>query len=283
MTKIYLFPGQGSQKKGMGAELFDEFPEEMAAAERILGYSMRDLCVEDPDGRLTQTQFTQPALFVVSVLTYMTRLREGERRPDFVAGHSVGEYAALFASGAFDFMTGLRLIRKRGELMSQAHGGGMAAVIGMTPEAIRDLLESRELTAIDVANLNSPQQIVISGLAEDIARAQPVFEQEGAKMFIPLPVSGAFHSRYMEPSSREFESFIRDFTFSRLTIPVISNVTARPYEQDDIARNLVEQITSPVRWTDSIRYLLEQESPELEELGPGNVLTSLTRQIRKAG
>lgn len=282
MTRVFLFPGQGSQKKGMGAELFDLFPDELAAADRVLGYSIREICLEDPEGMLRRTEYTQPALFVVSALTYLKRLRDGEPRPDFVAGHSVGEYAALFASGAFDFVTGLRLVKKRGELMSQARGGGMAAVIGMSPDQVRSVLDEHRLETIDAANFNSPQQIVISGLADDIAAAQPVFETEGVRMFILLPVSGAFHSRYMEPSRAEFEVFLGRFSFSLLTIPVISNVTALPYEQNEIEINLVKQITSPVRWTESISYLLGQPSPEFDELGPGVVLTGLTRQIRAA-
>lgn len=282
MSRIYLFPGQGSQRKGMGADVFPGFPEETATADAILGYSVAKQCIEDPGDKLSQTEYTQPLLFTVSALMYLDTVRESGNQPDLVAGHSVGEFAALFAAGVFDFATGLRLVQKRGELMSRAIGGGMAAVVGMTAEQIQGVLHAAGFTTIDVANLNSPKQSVISGLKDDVLAVQSAFETAGAKKFVPLDVSGAFHSRYMRPSQAEFESFARTFTFAAPTIPVIANVTARPYEADQIVANMTRQITSPVRWVESMQYALEQPEPTFEEIGPGNVLTALLRQIKSA-
>src|SRR5215510_14092967 len=176
-----LFPGQGSQRRGMGQGLFDEV-REYAAVERdvdtILGYSLRKLCLEDPDTRLKETQFTQPSLYVVNALHYYKAVSEGIR-PAFLAGHSLGEYNGLLAAGVFDFLTGLRLVKKRGELMSQARNGAMAAVIGLSADAIAKLIRENGLASIDVANFNSPSQIVLSGPVEDIKRVGPIFEKGG--------------------------------------------------------------------------------------------------------
>ena len=282
MSRIYLFPGQGSQRRGMGADVFPKFPDETAAADAILGYSVAQQCVEDPGDKLSQTEYTQPLLFTVSALTYLDTLRETGLKPDMVAGHSVGEFAALFAAGVFDFATGLRLVQKRGELMSRAVGGGMAAVVGMTPEEIQGVLQAAGFTTIDVANLNSPKQSVISGLKDDVLAVRSAFEAAGAKKFVPLDVSGAFHSRYMRPAQAEFESFARTLTFSAPTLPVIANVTARPYEHEQIIANMTRQITRPVRWVESMQYALQLPEPTFEEIGPGNVLTALMRQIKSA-
>ncbi|AJQ29672.1 ACP S-malonyltransferase [Pelosinus fermentans] len=278
----YVFPGQGSQSKGMGGTLFDEFKELTAEADVILGYSIKELCLEDVDLNLSQTQYTQPALYVVNALSYLKRIEETGIKPDFVAGHSLGEYNALFAAGAFDFATGLKLVQKRGELMSHATGSGMAAVIGLNEEQIADVLKQNNLQSIDIANYNSPTQIVISGLKTDIEHAQPIFEGiKDVKMFVTLKTSGAFHSRHMEGAKREFETFINSFEFFQLAIPVISNVHARPYKQSDIKQNIVEQITHPVKWTESIRYLMGLGEMEFKEIGSGKVLTGLVQRIKR--
>ncbi|GER89929.1 polyketide biosynthesis protein PksE [Dictyobacter vulcani] len=278
----YVFPGQGSQYKRMGGTLFDDFKELAAQADDILGYSIKQLCMEDPSAHLNQTQFTQPALFVVNALTYLKRLRDTGKKPDFVAGHSLGEYNALFAADAFDFATGLKLVRKRGELMSLATGGGMAAVIGLNAEQIVEVLTKNSLSSIDVANYNTPSQIVISGLKEDIERARPIFEAiSDVKKFAFLNVSGAFHSRYMRAAKQEFETYLQRFHFSPLSIPVISNVYARPYRQERLKQTLVEQITSSIKWEESIRFLMGRGEMAFEEIGPGIVLTTLIKKIQK--
>jgi trans-AT polyketide synthase, acyltransferase and oxidoreductase domains len=276
-----VFPGQGSQARGMGGALFDELADLTARADRILGYSIKDLCLNDPDERLGQTQYTQPALYVVNALSYLKKVRETGVTPDYVAGHSLGEYNALFAAGVFDFETGLKLVKKRGELMSQARGGGMAAVIGLTKSQVQDVLVKNGLTGIDIANYNSSGQIVIAGLKDEIVKAQPVFEAASVRAYIPLKVSGAFHSRYMAIAERSFEEYLDTFTFSPLSIPVISNIHARPYEQAEAKRNLVKQLTHQVNWFDSMRYLLALGEIEIQEVGPGNVLTKLTATIRR--
>lgn len=281
MTKISLFPGQGSQTKGMGAELFEQFPEYVVLADKELGYSIVELCLEDSMGRLNETQFTQPALYTVCCLAHLKDTHD-RGTPDYVAGHSVGEFSALFAAGAFDFVTGLKLVKKRGELMSKAKEGGMAAVIGMGREQVAEVIRSNRYQDLYVANLNTPQQIVISGGRNSIVAAQSAFEAAGAQMYIPLKVSGAFHSPFMSQAMEVFSIFLDQFEFSGLKIPTISNVTALPYVDDEIRENLALQITHPVRWFESVQWLLDQPGPEFREIGPGKVLTGMLTRIRNA-
>lgn len=284
--RVFVFPGQGSQTKGMGEELFDQVGEFRQAEEeidKILGYSIRELCVNDPDDQLSLTQFTQPALYVVNALHYFQRKAEGQRA-DYLAGHSLGEYNALLAAGAFDFVTGVKLVQKRGELMAQAKDGGMAAVIGLEADQIEAVIrDNSNLTGIDVANYNSPAQTVISGPIYELEEAQPKFKEAGAKLYKILPVSAAFHSRYMQGAADEFANFLQGFSFEPLQTPVIANVTGEPYPMDDpsevIPSLLVKQISGSVQWTQSIRYLKALGEVEFEELGPGKVLTKLIKQI----
>ena len=283
---VYVFPGQGSQKKGMGQGLFDEVPQYTsveAQVDQLLSYSMRQLCLEDPHNQLKDTRYTQPSLYIANALHGYKELASGER-PNFLAGHSLGEYNALLAAGCFDLLTGLRLVQKRGELMGQATGGGMAAVIGLDAERVAAVVKEQKLDSLDVANFNSPSQTVISGPAADIAPATAAFQQAGARMVIPLQVSAAFHSRYMAAAAQEYATFLAQFTFKAPQIPVISNVTAQPYPQQDadaaIKSLLVQQITSSVRWTQSVQYLRAQGATSFKELGPGNVLTKLIQQIK---
>jgi trans-AT polyketide synthase/acyltransferase/oxidoreductase domain-containing protein len=280
---VGLFPGQGVQHQGMGIELFDEFPMELARADEILGYSLRTLCGDDPDGLLDRTDHTQPALYVVAAMQYLNRRAGGRPEPAAAAGHSLGEYAALFAAGVFDFETGLRLVRERGRLMNQAPEGAMAAVIGADAVMARRLLDEGRHDAVDVANYNAPTQIVLSGPRTALDAAALSFQQAGF-MVLPLKVSAAFHSRLMTASGREFADFLTGFEFAPPRVPVIANATARPYptEQANIRDLLARQIYSPVRWTESMEYLLSRGYQEFEEVGPGLVLTKLLAQIRKA-
>ncbi|WP_178943797.1 ACP S-malonyltransferase [Paenibacillus xylaniclasticus] len=277
----YLFPGQGSQIKGMGEGLFDDFKELVTKADNILGYSIEELCLEDPNDQLQQTDYTQPALYVVNALSYLKILKETGRKPDYVAGHSLGEYNALLAAGAFDFETGLKLVVKRGELMGRASGGGMAAVIGLNEETCTEIIKHHKLSEIDVANLNSPQQIVISGPKHRIEQAKAIFEDAGARAYVILKVSGAFHSRYMEYARERFEAYAAQFEFSKIEIPVISNVYARPYKYKDLRNTLVNQIVSPVKWSESIRYLMGKNVSQFIQVGPGNVLSALVKTIQR--
>ncbi|MEN5090687.1 ACP S-malonyltransferase [Pseudomonas protegens] len=285
MQKIYVFPGQGAQFKGMGNEVFDKFKAYTNLASDILGYSIVDLCLEDRDQRLNQTQYTQPALYTVSVLMYLDRLQSasGTGQVAYFAGHSLGEYCALFAAEGFDFATGLQLVQRRGYLMSQAPRGGMAAVLGLSEATVRSILRDKGLDAIDLANINSPDQIILSGLHDDIAseRTRAFFEQAGASYF-PLNVSAAFHSRYMKEVEHQFADYLKGFALQPLKTPVISNMTARPYPQRDYAAILSGQISHPVKWYESVSWLLTQDVHPIEEIGPGNVLTKLTDKILKS-
>lgn len=266
----------------MGAGLFDRYPDWVAIADQVLDFSVRELCLEDPREELGQTRYTQPALFVVNAMTYRARLDDGKPVPDFVAGHSLGEYNALLAARVFDFTTGLTLVATRGQIMSQVSGGGMAAVIGMEPAAIEDLLHSTDSgRRLDVANFNSYDQTVIAGPKEDLAAVKPQFEAAGVRAFIPLNVSAPFHSRYMRDAQSTFANSLDTVVFNRPQIPVIANVTGQPYQSDSMRQTLSEQIGSSVRWLDSIVYLLDQPEPTFEEVGPGSVLTKLVTQIRK--
>jgi malonyl CoA-acyl carrier protein transacylase len=271
----------------MGAGLFDEawqYAEVEKEVDAILGYSLRRLCLEDPDNRLKETEYTQPCLYVVNALHYYKAIHQGAW-PDYLAGHSLGEYNALLAAGVFDFLTGLRLAQRRGALMSRAKNGGMAAVIGLGSGAVAEVIEESRLTGIDVANFNTPSQTVVSGPIEEIRRAGPLFEKAGARMYMPLQVSAAFHSRYMAEAASAFDDFLTPFTFAAPKIPVIANATARPYPTDnasDSAKSLLSrQITHSVRWTESVHFLIDKGVTQFTEIGPGTVLTRLAQQIQQ--
>jgi len=205
-----MFPGQGSQHRGMGRDLFDQVPQFLSAEreiDEILGYSLRKLCLEDPQNRLNDTRFTQPALFTVNALHWY-RWSDGGGRADFLLGLSLGEYNALLAAGVFDLITGIRIVQKRGEFMAQTSSGAMAAVLGVRAVDVMRLLERSGLDGIDVANFNAPTQVVISGPTDEIRRAEPVFRAAGASAYIRLPVSAAFHSRYMAAPAARFGQFL---------------------------------------------------------------------------
>jgi malonyl CoA-acyl carrier protein transacylase len=283
----FVFPGQGSQKRGMGKDLFDEVAEYAVVEQDVdatVGYSMRELCLQDRDDRLKETQFTQPSLYVVNALYYYRAIGQGSG-PAFLAGHSLGEYNALLAAGVFDLLTGLRLVKKRGELMSRARSGGMAAVIGLGDGTIARVIRDHGLERIDVANFNSPSQTVISGPVEDIKAAGPLFEKAGAQMVIPLQVSAAFHSRYMADAAAEFAGFLAPMSFAEPRTPVVANVTARPYptgnSSEAIQGLLVKQFTQSVQWTESVRFLIGQGVTQFVETGPGNVLTRMVQQVQQ--
>lgn len=274
----YVFPGQGSQKVGMGEELFKEFPEYVKKADEILGYSIEELCLKDPDGLLNQTRYTQPAIFVVNALEYLKKTKETNMKPSYVAGHSLGEYNALFASGAFDFETGLRLVKKRGELMQQATGGSMAAIVQSDLNEVKRLIKEY-VPELELANLNCPSQTVVSGRKEDIDRAEEIFMNNMSCSYIKLKVSGAFHSKYMTKASMVFADFIKDIAFHKMEIPVISNYTARPYTYDTLKENLVLQINHPVNWTESIRFIMGRGNVTVQQCGFGKVLTNLQKKL----
>jgi malonyl CoA-acyl carrier protein transacylase len=282
--KIYMFPGQGSQYKGMGGELFDRFKDLTAQADSILGYSVKRLCLEDPDNQLHNTRFTQPALFVVNALSHAKKMEESKAQPDFVVGHSLGEFNALLAAGCFDFATGLKLVQRRGQLMGEVTNGGMAAVLNATRETIEERLAANGLANVHLANYNTPSQIVLSGVVDEIAKAEMVF-QGGTLRYYPLATSGAFHSPFMREAMVKFKEYLAQFNFAAPKIPVIANVTARPYAGNDILETLSSQIASTVRWCESIQYLLavaasRGDTAEFEELAQGDVLTKMVYTIK---
>lgn len=276
----YMFPGQGSQKVGMGRHLFSEFPYLVQNADSILGYSIADLCLNDPEGHLNNTAFTQPALYVVNALSFLKKLSENDgRKPDYLLGHSLGEYNALWAAGVFDFETGLLLVQKRGHLMSQALDGGMAAVIGLSSDDVAELIEKNRLLKLSIANFNSYTQQVVTGPKDSINKAKGCFIQAGAKLYLPLSVNGAFHSSMMINARKEFAFFLEQFTLEEPQIPVIANLNALPYQQDTLYSTLSLQIDHSVQWLQSIRYLLLRSETEFEEIGPGNVLEKISIRI----
>lgn len=279
MSIAYLFPGQGSQHVGMGNELFQQFPSVVDEANSILGYSIDELCIHGPEDKLGQTQFTQPALYLVSYLAGLEK-REENQFPDMAAGHSVGEFAALATAEAISFADGIRMVTKRGEIMAKVRGGGMAAVIGLESKVIEASLKDKNLQKIDLANFNSPGQIVISGPAFEVDASIPLLKEAGAKLVVPLKVSGAFHSEMMKGPSEEFAVFLKEFSFSAPNFPILANVTGSEYSNpEEIASLLVQQMYSSVLWSESIQKMRSMGADEFLECGPGNVLTKLLRQI----
>ncbi|MEU0679108.1 MULTISPECIES: ACP S-malonyltransferase [Streptomyces] len=284
MTRIFMFPGQGAQRVGMGRELFDRFPALEEQASDVLGYSLRTLCLEDPDGRLGDTRYTQPAMFAVNALALRAHLEDTGERPDLAVGHSLGEYNALQAAGAFGFTDGLRLVAARAEAMAGTGGGGMSAVIGLPETQLRFLLLRAGFGSLDLANLNTPGQIVLAGPVEDLEEAGPILEDAGARAVRRLAVSGPFHSRYMAPAAERLYPVVAATRFAPLTVPVVANATARPYEQERIGDLLLQQIHQPVRWCRTMESVLDEEygpEPEFTEIGTGTVLTGMLRQIRR--
>ncbi|WP_018515078.1 MULTISPECIES: ACP S-malonyltransferase [unclassified Streptomyces] len=268
----------------MGRSLFGRFPDLRSRADDLLGYSIEELCLENPERRLSDTAYAQPAIYVVNAL-HWSAAQEDLPPADFFAGHSLGEYSALFAAGAFDFEGGLMLVRRRAELMSQVGGGAMAAVVGVCEQIVEETLKQHGATGVVIANYNAPEQIVLSGSHEDLARMKPVFEgTEGVRGFIPVRVSGPFHSPAMAPAAERFRSLLASVDLGELRTPVISNVTARPFGPDarEVRDLLAEQIAKPVRWSDCIRYLRDAGVSVFTELGESKVLTSLIDRIATA-
>jgi trans-AT polyketide synthase/acyltransferase/oxidoreductase domain-containing protein len=278
----WLFAGQGSQHKGMGgAALFAQFPGLVARADAILGYSIETLCLADPEQRLARTEFAQPALYVVNSLSHEEAIASGSS-PQFYAGHSLGEYNALCAAGCFDFETGLRLVVRRGQLMGKAQGGGMAAVIGMGVDEVRNvLLPAAGAEDLDVANINSPTQVVVSGALEAIKMLATHARTTKSARVAPLAVSAAFHSRYMEPAGVAFAAVLDRVAVRDPRVPVISNTTGLPFPPGKVREVLSSQMRSGVRWWESLMTLRRLGVTEARTLGPGRVLSGFWEEARK--
>lgn len=275
-----VFPGQGGQHTGMGSELFCKYPELTQKASNILGYSVEELCLENPGDILNLTQYTQPALYVVNALSYLAlQNRNANLKVDYLLGHSLGEYNALLAAGVFDFETGLRLVQKRGQLMSQARGGTMAAILNLHLEELKEILKEGSFPEVVIANYNTPTQLVVSGPVDSFANLDSAVNSKKG-VYFPINVSAAFHSPLMNEAENEFEEFLKSFKFLPPSIPVIANATAAPYEDSNIAQLLSRQITSSVHWVESITYLLKQGEINFTEVYRDKLL-NMIKQIRK--
>jgi [acyl-carrier-protein] S-malonyltransferase len=279
----YLFAGQGSQYIGMGKDLYESFPEAQAIfdnANAVLGFDLKKICFDGPEEMLKRTIISQPAILTVSIAAFEAFRAKVNVKPDFMAGLSLGEYSALIAAGAFTFSDGLRLVRRRSELMDEAAGrkpGKMVAVLDLPIEKIKNIcLES----SAEIANLNCPGQTVITGAQEAVDKAKGLCLGAGAKRVIDLEVSGGFHSSLMFEASVELKAFLENLPMSPPEVPVVSNYTARPqYEVVQIQENLRYQMCSSVKWEDSMRFLLWQGVTKFFEFGPGKVLKGLMRRI----
>jgi len=288
-----VFPGQGSQAVGMGKDLVGSFlaaADVFSRADAVLGYPISDLCFNGPEDDLKQTINTQPALYVTSAAAYhaLAGIRPQPPTPNSqplaCAGHSVGEYAALYAAGAFSFETGLRLVRKRAELMQQAaetRPGTMAAILGLSPEQVQEAVEKASGAGVVVAaNFNSPIQTVISGDKAGVARASEIAAEMGAKRVVALNVSGAFHSPLMQSAADALAEVLKASGISDPTVPVVANYTA-DFETtaDQVRENLAKQITGGVRWVESVQRMLDAGIDAFIELGLGSVLAGLIKRI----
>jgi [acyl-carrier-protein] S-malonyltransferase len=273
----WVFPGQGSQRVGMGRDLAAADPEIAAlyeSADAALGFPLSAIIFAGPDDALQQTPVQQPAILLTSI-AYLHALRARELLPDadFVAGHSLGEYAAMVAAGSLAFEDALRLVRRRGELMQQHGAGAMAAILGMDPEAVATIAHD---AGAEVANFNAPDQTTISGRSEAVQRAITLAKARGAKRAILLPVSGAFHSSLMAPAADGMRPLLEATSFQPARVPVIGNVAARALvDPDDLRQDLVDQICGSVRWVDTIGTLRDEGVTTFYEVGPDKVLAGL--------
>ena len=290
MSKLaFLFPGQASQYPGMGRDLAENFPESRAVfdeADAALGFSISKLCFEGSEDDLKLTENTQPAILTVSVATYRALEARGVT-PNFVAGHSLGEYSALVAAGALDFPAAVKLVRKRGRYMQEAvpaGEGAMAAILGLSPADVAEVCKKAAAgEVVSPANLNSPEQTVIAGSAAAVKRAVETASQSGAKRAVVLAVSAPFHCSLLMPAQQRLEADLRAAAFGPLRFPLITNVDAEAITSGEEARDaLVRQVTLPVRWHESVREMIDQGVNIFVEVGPGKVLSGLLRQIDRS-
>jgi [acyl-carrier-protein] S-malonyltransferase len=283
----WLFPGQGAQHVGMGKDLYEHVPAARAvfdAADEALGFSLSTLCFEGPEAELVRTVNTQPALVTHAIAALTAAIQAGTiaGRPDFAAGHSLGEYAALIAAGAVSFEDGVRLVRERGRLMQDACDavpGTMAAVLGLQPDVVAGICAEHG-TAI--CNINAPGNITIGGTVEAVEAASKAADAAGAVRVMALSVAGAFHTPLMQSAADGMRAVLQQTVFSEPRIRVISNVTATEITSAEaLAEELAQQITSPVRWVDSVQTMIDRGATTFIEFGPGRVLTALVKRIGK--
>lgn len=283
--KAYIFPGQGAQFEGMGADLYEKFEEArnlFNSANEILGYSITDVMFKGSAEDLKQTKVTQPAIFLYSVIS--AKLLGSEFKPEMVAGHSLGEFSALVAAKALTFEDGLRLVYQRAMAMQAAceiQASTMAAVLGLEDAIVESICEETDGVVV-AANYNCPGQLVISGDVEAINLACEKLLEKGARRALVLPVGGAFHSPLMEPAREKLAQAILETTIEKPICPIYQNATAKGVtDKEEIKQNLIAQLTAPVRWTQSIQEMIKDGGTEFVEIGPGKVLTGLMRKINR--
>lgn len=290
MGKIaFVFPGQASQYSGMGRELAEKYAsakQVFAEADEALGFSISQICFAGTEEDLKLTANTQPAILTCSVAAHRVLAEKGVR-PDFVAGHSLGEYSALVAAGSLGFADAVKLVRKRGTYMQEAvpaGQGAMAAIMGLSHAVVADACKrAADGDVCAPANLNTPEQTVISGGAAAVKRAVEIASQLGAKRAVMLPVSAPFHSALMMPAQERLEKDLRQAAFANLQMPLVTNVDADTVTTGDEARDaLIRQVSNPVRWEESVQALIEEGATTFVEVGPGRVLTGLLRQIERS-
>lgn len=285
----FVFPGQGSQFAGMGKDLAENFAAARQAyeeADDALAFSLSRLCFEGPEEDLKLTENTQPAILATSIAALRVLQDETGLSPDFVAGHSLGEFSALVCAGGLDFADALRIVRQRGRFMQEAVPvgvGAMAAIIGLEAEDVRQVCaEAAQGEVVSAANFNSPGQVVIAGHATAVGRACELAKAQGAKRALPLPVSAPFHCALMAPAGERLGEVLHQVSFGELRIPVVTNVEASTNQDTGRIRDLlVAQVSAPVRWEESVAFMAQQGVARFIEIGPGKVLAGLIKRIAK--